>query len=107
MYVGKDFDPADPSETNEPYTFDFVNDVVAGETLVSAVWTCVVAPDSRVPDANPSSHIVGSSSVSGTKTSMTFASFLPGVKYLLKAVVATTLNSTPALHSHVLCSAPK
>lgn len=103
MYVGKDYDPSDSGES-EPYTLDFVNDLVAGETLASATWTCAVVAG---VDASAASHVSGSASVSVTQTSQQFSGFVVGVKYRLQAVAITSAGSTKSLWSHVLCQTPK
>lgn len=106
MYCGRDFDPADQSES-EPYTLDFVNDLAAGETLTSATWTCAVAPDSRAQDASASTRLSGSAATSGTQTSQRVVGLLPGVKYILRAVAVTNQGNTRVLYSHVTGQAPK
>ena len=49
---------SDPQES-ESYTFDFVKDLAAGETIVSAAWECAVAADSKLPDADAATRLVG------------------------------------------------
>lgn len=100
MYVGKDFDAADPLES-EVYTFDFVKDLPTGETIASAVWTCTVAADSDADDAAASSRLSGSPTVIGKKTSHRLLGLVAGVKYLLQAVATTNTGNVIALHSHV------
>jgi hypothetical protein len=105
MYIGKDFDPSDPTE-NEVYALDFVNDIPATLTVASSVWTCVAVTGT---DANASSRLVGGSSVSGTtKSTQRIAGLLAGVKYRLTATATLSDTTTVvSLYSHVSCNAPK
>lgn len=106
MYTGRDFPPADPGES-EPYSFDFVKDLEAGEVITGANWTCIVAEDSEGTDDDPSSRIgTGAPDNSGTFTRQVVAGLLPGVKYVLEATVTTSLGKTVSLWSHVECNQP-
>ena len=102
MYVGNDYDQSEPGE-NEIYTLDFVRDMLAGETLSGATWTCVAVSGT---DASASTRISGSATVSGTQTSQRCTGFLDGVKYRLEATVTTSLSNTKKLWSHVSVKAP-
>lgn len=101
MYVGRDFDASDPEE-NEPYSFDFQNDVPPGETITSAVWTCEVADDSAGDDEQAATRLSGAPTNSGVITTHSVAGLQAGVKYLLQAVVTTNEGNVVSLWSHVL-----
>jgi hypothetical protein len=102
MYVGQDFDPSDVGE-DELYTFDFVNDVACGETIVTATWSCA-AVDGQDPDA--ASRVVGPASWLGTETTQRVAGMLAGVRYRLLASAFTTFGNTKHLWSHVTSGNP-
>jgi hypothetical protein len=103
MYVGRDFDPSDVGE-NEAYTLDFVNDLAPNEALASATWSCQAVTGS---DPAAASHVSGAASVAGKTTSQRITGLLPGVKYRLQAVAATTFGNSVSLWSHVTCQSPK
>ena len=105
MYVGRDFDPSDTGE-NERYTFDFVNDMQAGDGIQSAVWTCGVAAKSILADPAASACISQPAVYTGTKTTQRVSGMKPGVIYLLTANVTTTLGDVISLWSHVQCRQP-
>lgn len=100
MYVGRDFDPANPTET-EIYSLDFVNELADLETLssISAVTLTVF----QGTDATPSSHLSGSASISGTTVSQRLATLTSGVTYTLAITVITSLSNTITLFSRVAC----
>ncbi len=100
MYVGRDFDPANSTES-EVYSLDFVNDLASGETLssVSSVGLTVF----QGTDASPSSHLSGSSSISGTVVSQRLATLTSGVTYTLSFNVLTSQSNTITLFSRVAC----
>lgn len=102
MYAGIDWSEWTVGE-NRPLTLDFVNDgLVDGENLASATWSCVAVIGT---DASAATRLTGVAAQSGTKTSQQCTGFLVGVKYLLEAVVVTTLGNTFKLHSHITCKA--
>lgn len=105
MYVGQDFDAADPQES-EVYSFDFVRDLAPGETIASAVWTCEVAPDSPVADAGAATRLVGPPGNDGQVTMQRVAGLVDGVKYVLQAVVTSSLGNQVSLWSNVTCDDP-
>lgn len=106
MYVGREFHPADPGES-EDYTFDFVKDLAEGETIVGATWTCSVADDSEEEDADAADHVAIPASYDGTRTTQHISGLVAGVKYLLQAVVETSAGNTVSLWSHVTCMEPR
>jgi hypothetical protein len=105
MYVGRDFDPSDTGE-NERYTLDFINDMQAGDGIHSAVWTCGVAAKSQNPDDAAGGCISEPAVYLGSKTTQRVNGMKPGVIYVLKATVTTTLGDVVSLWSHVECKAP-
>lgn len=105
MYVGRDFDPSDTGES-ERYSFDFVNDLQAGDSIQSAAWTCAVAAKSGLADPNASACIGGPAVYTGTKTSQRVINMLSGVVYVLTATVVSVGGDTVSLWSHVECKAP-
>ncbi len=105
MYVGKDFDPADPSES-EVYSFDFVRDLTEGESIASATWTIAVAADSAAADPAAATRLSGGPSNAGTITSQRVVGLLDGVKYVLSATVTSNLGNKATLFSHVTSRSP-
>src|SRR5215475_9305388 len=90
--------------------FDFVNDVMPGETLSSAVWTVAVVSGT---DANPMSHLQGPTrvitpdgSTQQTATVQGIGGLLPGVVYRVRALASTNLGNVVPLHSHIFCEEP-
>jgi hypothetical protein len=84
---------------------DFVNDLEHNEVLTSSVWEMV--PVAGV-DPHPSAHLEGPSIVcvplgsnARTATIQRVGGLLPGVTYLVRAVVITTLGNTRSLWSHI------
>lgn len=102
MYVGYDLQPITPNEV-ETFTFDFVNDVASGVTIVSATWLCSVASGT---DASAASRLAGSPVNAGTRSSQRIAGCLDGVTYLIEARVVLSDGNTESLHSHLPCEAP-
>lgn len=109
MYVGRDFDVSDQDE-QEAYAFDFINDLADGDSIVTAVWT--VATDEGV-DPNPMARLVSTPwivtppvTVPVTPASVTaqiLGTGVPGVNYIVRAVVQTTRGMTLSLFSHSRC----
>jgi beta-glucosidase-like glycosyl hydrolase len=60
MYVGRDFDVANPTES-EVYSLDFRNGLQSGESIAVASTTMTVF---QAVDPNPSSHLSGSPAIS-------------------------------------------
>jgi hypothetical protein len=105
MYVGRDFDPSDTGES-ERYTFDFANDMQAGDAITAATWTCEVAAKSAAADAGAAGYIDGPAVYTGTKTTQRVTGMQPGVIYCLTATITTALLDTVSLWSHVECKEP-
>lgn len=103
MHTGKDFPPADVNES-ELYCFDFVNDLRAGHTIASAVWTCTVAAISEADDPDAASRLIDDPLLQDRQPTKTFhrvAGLQPGVTYRLQAVATTQLGDRVTLWSHV------
>jgi hypothetical protein len=105
MYVGRDFDPCDPGES-EVYTFDFIKDIQKGDAVVSAVWTCEVAEISEGNDDAAAAMIDGLPTVSGTKTSQRVTGPKAGVVYALQAMATTRNGDHVSLWGHLPCMEP-
>jgi len=105
MYIGRDFDPAQPNES-ERYSFDFVNDLQAGDSIASAVWTCGVAAKSEVVDPGAASCISEPAVYAGTKTTQRVSGLQSGCTYVLTATVTTVGGDTVSLWSHIECRQP-
>ncbi len=100
MYVGRDFDPANTTES-EIFSIDFTNELSTGETILSVSSTTLTVFQGT--DADPSSHLSGSSSVSGAIVSQRVANLTTGVTYTLAFTVLTTLSNTITLFSRIAC----
>ena len=105
MFVGRDFDRSDNGES-ERFSFDFVNDIEAGDTITGATWSCAVAAKSAGTDANAAGCISEVAIFTGTKTTQRVSNLQPGVIYMLRADVVTAKGDLVALWSHVECVAP-
>lgn len=112
MYCGSDFSVSDNPE-NEIYTFDFVNDLSSGELLVDTtppVWSIALASGT---DASVATRLSGSPVIQNgpggalTATSQRVVGLLPGVRYILQAVVTTNQGNKKSLYSHVLGNQPQ
>lgn len=102
MFVGQSFQTMAPVE-NEVFGINFVNDLSAGESIVSATFN--ISVDTGV-DPSPSSHFVGLPSFTGATALQRISGLLNGVTYILEAVVTTSLHNTLSLHSRVHCQSP-
>ncbi len=100
MYVGRDFDPANSTE-NEVYSLDFVNELASGEALLSI--TSIGFTVFQGTDADPTSHLSGTPSISGTIVSQRISGLTSGVTYTLSMTVLTTQTNTITLFSRVAC----
>jgi hypothetical protein len=87
------FSPKRAIET-EIFTVDYVNNLAAGETILSAVWTSTVAAGA---DASPNATIQGAASISGTKVSTKITAGLPGVRYAPICTAQTSLGQVLVL----------
>lgn len=100
MYVGRDFDPMDNAES-DVFGFNFVNDLQAGDSIVSAVWNISVADDSPAVDPTPSARLMNTPWLySPTITLQRIVSPVVNVKYVLQAVCNTNSGSVLSLFSY-------
>ena len=99
MYVGRDYDPANPDES-EVYGLDFTNYLARGETILTATSDLTVFEGT---DADPTSHLSGSPSVSGATVSQRLLTLTSGVTYTLSFTAVTTMSNTLTLFSRVAC----
>jgi hypothetical protein len=109
MYVGRDFDVANPSES-EIFSFDFVNELGSGETIssVSSITLAVF----QGTDNNPNGHLSGGSSISGTTVSQRIGgsgapagNMIAGVTYTFQITINTSLANILTLYSRIPCRA--
>lgn len=107
MYVGRDFDPANPTES-EVYSLDFVNELSTGETI--SLVTSVTMTVFRGTDPNPGGHLSGAPSVLGTVVSQRVGGALaPGgnllsdVTYTIAFTITTSLSNVLTLFSRIPC----
>jgi len=85
-----------------------VNDLTSGETIssvVGGVWNISVAQGT---DTGATAHLIGAAAVvipdgatSNIATTQRISGLLPGVVYIVQAVVATSLGNTKSLWAHV------
>jgi hypothetical protein len=106
MYVGRDFDHADPMES-ERFSFDFINDMQLGDTITAAMWACSVAAKSMLDDPDAALCVNGPAVFSSTQTSQRVMNMRPGTTYVLTASVRTAALDILTLWSHVECRLPK
>ena len=98
MYVGQSFQPMSPDE-NEVFGINFVNDLAAGESIVSV--TAFNISVKQGTDATPTTHLVGVPSFVGTTVVQRISGVLNGVEYILEAVIFTTAGNTRSLFSYL------
>jgi hypothetical protein len=85
-----DFTPKRAIE-QEVFTVNFVNKLLPGETIQSAVWSVTVAAGT---DANPSAMIQGAAAINGSAVSQIITGGVPGVRY---APICTAHTATQVL----------
>jgi hypothetical protein len=117
MYVGKDWDIIEPSET-DTFSLEFTSRLKTGETVASTSWQlAVVSSDPGItPDASAASRLVGAATATtqsdpilGTRTfsNQTIGNgVIAGNTYRGEATIVTSLGRTLTLWSHVYCQAP-
>lgn len=99
MYVGRDFDASDTTES-EVYSLNFVNDLQSGETILSVVFAMTAAEG---VDSDPSSRLDGAPSFIGTTAMQRVTGLVTGVVYTLAATVTTSLGNRITLWSRIPC----
>ncbi len=90
MFVGKDFDPAEPGE-QDLYSFDFSPRLAAGETCTAATWT--VAPSGA--------SLVGSAAYTSAGLTTQMISTASAGVYLVEATITTSASRTLKLNAHI------
>jgi hypothetical protein len=102
MYVGRDFDPANPTES-EVFSLDFVYTLQSGETINSV--TSIDLTVFQGMDANPNSHLTGNPIVSGKVVSQRVGGLVAGVTYTFSITVNTSppLSNVITLFSRIAC----
>lgn len=83
--------------------FDATPLLGAGETILSAVWSCAVVSGGADPDA--AARIVGSATITGAVVIQKIGSGVAGVTYRLAAVLTTSAGQTLTLWSHCVVQA--
>lgn len=101
MYCGRDYDPADASDS-ELYAIDFVNDLPDGDSITGGVIALTVKSGT---DPDPSSHLAGGFNVSGTAVVQRIRGLVAGNVYRLQIVAATQFGNNISLFSHIPCEA--
>ena len=103
-YVGRDFTPAQPTESRE-YGLDFVHEMTEGETLTGATWELIVR---RGEDPDPASHLLGDpilvtpdGTTLQTATKQRIANILPDVLYTVNVTVTTSKGNTVSNFTHL------
>lgn len=101
-----DFTTCDPSPYETTiFGFDFALDLGASEIITSVVFACQVAESSVGTDANPSSRLLGSASISGTIVSQLGGTFVAGVTYRIIATITTSQGQTITGYANTICEA--
>src|SRR5690242_6777600 len=99
MFAGTDFRDANLEE-EEPFAFNFVRDLAAGEQLSTTTWTISLIAGK---DPDPNSHLIGQPRVQGTMSVQKIGGLMPGCRYLLVATVVTDKDNSKVMYSHVAC----
>ena len=93
---------------SETYGLNFVNDITSGETISSVVGGAWNISVSQGTDSSASAHIIGAAAItapdgttSNIATTQRISGLLPGVVYIVQAVVVTSLGNTKSLWSHI------
>lgn len=103
MLVQKGVDPIDPDES-KPYTHDFTDQLEAGDTVASVVYSVVVNTGS---DATPNAILDGSPVIAsdGLSTSHQISGATAGVTYEVIAKATTTRGDVIELSGLLRCVA--
>lgn len=105
MYCGRDFDNMDAGYESDVFTIDFVNDLNAGESISSVVFSIAVMQGT---DAGAATRLSGGPSISTTKVSQAVdvRGAPSGVLYRLQATIATNQRVAISLWSHFWSRSP-
>ena len=101
MDTGRSWDVANPTES-QVYSYDFINDLGTGETLVTASFALTVLEGT---DNTPSSRLTGVSGINGSVASQRVQFLNAGVVYVLACTVTTSLSNTITLSAKLSCQA--
>ena len=82
----KGFSPKTPS-AEELFGLNFIRQLDAGETILSAEWSVTVL---QGVDANPAAMLSGPAIISGTKVSQKLIGGVDGVQYCLTCLATTS-----------------
>lgn len=109
MNLETDFSYADPGE-KQSYSIDFVNDMRAGDSIISGIWDVEVVSTETgsVVDATPELRLLGGAATlpeTPTITSQFLQDLQPGNRYRVQAVVTTFLGEVISNYTHVACRA--
>lgn len=100
MRIPRDFDPADPNES-EFYSFDFKNELQSGEAVSSVAFDLTL---SQGVDADPTSRKDGSPVIDGTVVRQRLTNLQAGAVYVLRALVNSSAGNELSLWSHIKCN---
>lgn len=84
--MSRRFTPKTPAG-EEFFTFNFVKELDAGETILSSVWTITVKDG---VDPNASAMLSGSPTINGTKVTQKIIGGVDGVQYCLTCLATTS-----------------
>ena len=101
MDTGRSWDVANPTES-QAYSYDFVNDLNASETINSVTFALTVFDGT---DNNPSSHLSGDPGITGTIVTQRVQYLTAGVTYILAATVTTSQSNIITLSAKLPCQA--
>ena len=99
MQAYDNFDPSDPGE-QEFYGFNFARDLLAGETIVSASWSCATVTGD---DPAAGERLQAAPTFVDTRT-LQFV--VGGVTYRLTATITTSLGQVSSRWAYVDCLTP-
>jgi hypothetical protein len=103
----RDFPTTEPGSVGV-YSIDFAQNVPPGSTLQSASWSLGVhfTVPYATADANPNSHLVGQSSISGTVASQRISGLVDGNDYLVSVTGTMSDGEVVVLWTVLPCRAP-
>jgi len=84
-----DFLDADPT-TDDYYTFDFVNNLAPGDSLIAGNVSWIIATLKGVDPGTPQDYLLAGVFVYGTRITIKAGGFLPGVKYKMQGFTGLT-----------------
>lgn len=93
------FQDANPAEINY-YGLDFTNELVPGDSIATAVWSCTVSENADL-DPAPASRLLGDASVLGAIVTQKAGQFASGAQYVLSCTIQTRLGLARTLWSYL------